>query len=162
MGERSCVRHRVTKRGCVVLMLNRIVLIGRLTKDPELRYTAGQGVAVAGFTLAVNRRFQKEEADFVPIVVWRQQAENCAKYLGKGSQVAIEGRLQIRSYEDREGKRRTIAEVVADSVQFLDTRNGGSGGGGQHREQGDDCGCGPEEAVEMFGGTMVGGDEVPF
>lgn len=107
--------------------LNRIVLIGRLTKDPELRYTPANGVAVATFTLAVNRKFvgqgQQREADFIPIVVWRAAAENCAKYLGKGSLVAVEGRLQVRSYEDREHQRRTIAEVVADSVQFLDNRN---------------------------------------
>lgn len=103
-------------------MLNRVVLIGRLTRDPELRYTPANGVAVATFTLAVNRRFkQQQEADFIPIVVWQQQAENCAKYLGKGSLVAVEGRLQIRSYEDREGQRRTVAEVVADSVQFLES-----------------------------------------
>lgn len=114
--------------------LNRIVLIGRLTKDPELRYTPANGVAVATFTLAVNRRFgQKKETDFIPIVVWRNQAENCAKYLGKGSLVAVDGRLQIRSYEDRESQRRTIAEVVADSVQFLDTR--GQQDRGPEREQ---------------------------
>lgn len=105
-------------------MLNRIVLIGRLTKDPELRYTAGSGVAVATFTLAVDRRFsqqgQQKETDFIPIVVWRNVAENCAKFLGKGRLVAVDGRLQIRSYEDKEGQRRTIAEVVAESVQFLD------------------------------------------
>lgn len=107
--------------------LNHIVLIGRLTKDPELRYTPANGVAVATFTLAVNRRFtqpgQQREADFIPVVTWRNQAENCAKYLGKGSLVAVEGRLQIRSYEDRDGQRRTIAEVVSESVQFLDSRN---------------------------------------
>jgi single-strand DNA-binding protein len=105
-------------------MLNRIVLVGRLTKDPELRYTPANGVAVTSFTLAVNRRFKspgQPDADFVPIVVWKQQAENCAKYLGKGSLVGVDGRLQIRSYEDREGQRRTIAEVVADSVQFLES-----------------------------------------
>ncbi|MBS4022062.1 MAG: single-stranded DNA-binding protein [Dethiobacter sp.] len=105
-------------------MLNRIVLIGRLTKDPELRYTPANGVAVTSFTLAVNRRFKQpgqQEADFVPIVVWKQQAENCAKYLGKGSLVAVDGRLQIRSYEDKEGQRKTFSEVVADSVQFLES-----------------------------------------
>ena len=102
-------------------MLNHIVLIGRLTKDPELRYT-NNGTAVASFTLAVNR-FKKDEADFINIVAWKAQAENCAQYLTKGSQVAVEGRLQIRSYEDKEQKRRTVAEVVANSVQFLDTKN---------------------------------------
>jgi single-strand DNA-binding protein len=92
-------------------MLNRIVLVGRLTKDPELRYTPANGVAVTSFTLAVNRRFKSQgqpDADFVPIVVWKQQAENCAKYLGKGSLVGVDGRLQIRSYEDREGQRKVL------------------------------------------------------
>jgi single-strand DNA-binding protein len=107
--------------------LNRVVLIGRLTKDPDLRYTSVNGVAVATFTLAVNRKFagqgKQREADFIPIVVWKAAAENCAKYLGKGSLVAVEGRLQIRSYEDRDQQRRTIAEVVAENVQFLDSRN---------------------------------------
>ena len=127
-------------------MLNRIVLIGRLTRDPELRYTPANGVAVATFTLAVDRRFSKQkETDFIPIVVWRNQAENCAKYLGKGSQVAVEGRLQIRSYEDREGQRRTAAEVVADSVQFLDTREKRS-----------------DQETPSFDDTMIGDDDVPF
>src|SRR5690554_5727904 len=107
-------------------MLNNVVLIGRLTRDPELRYTPSSGVAVTNFTLAVNRTFKQkdggQEADFVPVVVWRNQAENCAKYLVKGSLVAVEGRLQIRSYEDREGTRRTIAEIVGNSVQFLDNK----------------------------------------
>ena|SRR5690554_1463763 len=126
-------------------MLNRIVLIGRLTRDPELRYTPANGVAVATFTLAVNRRFQQQqEADFVPIVVWRAQAENCAKYLGKGSLVAVEGRLQIRSYE-KDGQRRTIAEVVADSVQFLDSRGKRS-----------------VDEPPAFDDSMVTDDDVPF
>lgn len=130
-------------------MLNRVVLIGRLTRDPELRYTAVQGVAVASFTLAINDRFKKEGIEdrvtFVPIVAWKAQAENCAKYLSKGSQVAVEGMLRIRSYEDKNGQRRTVAEVVADSVQFLDTK----GSGRQEREPGeDDYGTGPEAAHE--------------
>lgn len=128
-------------------MLNHIVLIGRLTKDPELRYTPTNGVAVASFTLAVNRRFsQQREADFIPIVVWKVQAENCAKYLGKGSLVAVEGRLQIRSYEDREGQRRTVAEVVAESVQFLDAK--------EKRSQGD--------SSPVLDDSMIGEDDVPF
>jgi single-strand DNA-binding protein len=130
-------------------MLNRIVLIGRLTKDPELRYTPANGVAVATFTLAVNRRFSPQggqrEADFIPVVVWRTQAETCAKYLGKGSQVAVEGRLQIRSYEDREGQRRTAAEVVADSVQFLDSKEKRS-----------------SDEPPVFDDSMIGEDDVPF
>jgi len=105
--------------------LNRIILIGRLTRDPELRYTAS-GKAVANFALAVDRKFTNQqgerETDFINIVVWNKQAENCANYLKKGRLAAVDGRLQIRSYEDREGQRRKAAEVVADSVQFLDAR----------------------------------------
>lgn len=109
-------------------MLNQIILIGRLTDDPELRYTAGSGVAVANFRLAVNRPFPNQqgerEADFIDIVTWRKQAENCAQYLKKGSLCAVSGRLQIRSYEDSQGVRRKAAEVVAFSVEFLERPRG--------------------------------------
>lgn len=98
-------------------MLNRIVLIGRLTKAPELKHTAN-GTAVTTFTLAVDR-FIKNETDFIPIVVWRSQAESCAKYLDKGKVCAVDGRLQIRTYEDSKGNKRIVAEVVADNVRFL-------------------------------------------
>lgn len=104
-------------------MLNRVILIGRLAQDPELRYTAS-GVAVANFTLAVERPFTNQqgerEVDFIDIVVWRRQAETVANHLGKGRLVAVEGRLQIRSYETSEGQRRRVAEVVASNVRFLD------------------------------------------
>ena len=100
-------------------MLNRVILIGRLTRDPELRYLQN-GTAVATFTLAVNRKFNKEETDFIDIVVWRGLAENCANYISKGKLVAVEGRLQIRSYEDKEGQKRKVTEVVADDVRFLE------------------------------------------
>lgn len=109
----------------VNFMLNRAILIGRLTKDPELRYTPS-GVAVASFTLAVGRNFTNQqgerEADFIPIVVWRKQAENCANYIGKGSLVAVEGRIQVRTYEGKDGQRRWATEIVADNVRFLDKR----------------------------------------
>lgn len=112
-------------------MLNRVVLIGRLTWDPELRYTAN-GVAVASFRLAVERPFTNQqgerEADFIDIVVWRQQAENVANYMKKGRMVAVEGRLQVRNYENQEGRKVRVSEVVADNVRFLPT--GGSGGQG--------------------------------
>lgn len=110
-------------------MLNRIILIGRLTRDPELRYTPN-GVAVAKFTLAVDRRQVKDrekETDFIDIVVFQKLAETCANYIGKGRLVAIEGRLQIRSYDDSQGIRRKAAEVIADNVRFLDwPKEGGS------------------------------------
>lgn len=109
-------------------MLNRVILIGRLTKDPELRYTPN-GTAVASFTLAVNRSFTNQqgerEADFIPIVVWQKQAENCANYIGKGSLVAVEGRLQVRTYDNKEGQRRWVTEVIAENVRFLDKREAG-------------------------------------
>lgn len=103
--------------------MNKIFLIGRLTKDVELKFTPA-GKAVANFTIAVDRPFVnadgKKEADFIHVVVWGKQAENCAEYIGKGRLVAVEGRLQIRYYEDKEGQRKYITEVVADAVQFLD------------------------------------------
>ena len=103
--------------------MNRIILIGRLVRDVELRYTRN-GLPVGRFTLAVDRPFTTQdgerETDFIDIVVWRKQAENCAKFLGKGRLVAVEGRLQIRSYDDQNGIRRKVAEVVADQVRFLD------------------------------------------
>jgi len=113
-------------------MLNTIILIGRLTRDPELRYTPS-GVTVAKFTLAVDRGFTNQqgerETDFIDVVVWQSLAENCSNYLGKGRLVAVEGRLQIRSYEDREGVRRKVSEVVARNVKFLDRAKDGNGGG---------------------------------
>jgi len=110
-------------------MLNRIILIGRLTKDPELRYTPN-GVAVGSFTLAVNRSRPNQqgerEADFIPVVVWQKQAENCANYIGKGSLVAVEGRLQVRTYDATDGQRKWVTEVVAEKVRFLEKKGNGS------------------------------------
>ncbi len=109
-------------------MLNRVILIGRLTRDPELRYTPS-GVATASFNLAVDRPFSgkdgKKETDFIPIVVWRQQAEHCANYLRKGRLTAVEGRIQVRNYEGSDGKRVYVTEVVADNVRFLERGEGG-------------------------------------
>jgi single-strand DNA-binding protein len=114
-------------------VLNRIVLIGRLTKDPELRYTPN-GKAVAGFTLAVDRPFKnsqgEREADFISIVVWGTQAEHCANYLSKGKLAAVDGRLQIRNYDDKDGQRRWVTEVIADNVRFLSPKEGGGGSEG--------------------------------
>lgn len=114
-------------------MLNRVILIGRLTRDPELRYTPS-GVAVAQFTLAVDRPFTNQagerEADFINIVTWRQLAETCANYLRKGRLTAVEGRLQVRNYENNEGRRVYVTEVVADNVRFLESPNRGDDGAG--------------------------------
>jgi len=113
-------------------MLNRVVLVGRLTRDPELRYTPN-GVAVAQFTLAVNRPFTNQqgerEADFINCVVWRRQAENVANYLKKGSLAGVDGRLQTRSYDGQDGRRVYVTEVVAESVQFLEPKGASQGGG---------------------------------
>ncbi|MFC2108334.1 single-stranded DNA-binding protein [Candidatus Bipolaricaulota bacterium] len=104
--------------------LNRIILIGNLTADPELRYTPS-GTARTRFSIAVNRQYKnasgqlQEETTFVPIVTWGSQAENCANYLSKGRSVAVEGRLRIDSFENAEGERKKVVEVVASSVQFL-------------------------------------------
>jgi len=107
-------------------MLNRVILIGRLTRDPELRYTPN-GVAVANFTLAVDRNYTNQqgqrEADFLNIVVWRGLAETVANYLKKGRLAAVEGRIQIRHYDNNEGKRVYVTEIIADNVRFLESSN---------------------------------------
>ncbi len=106
--------------------MNKVFLIGRLTRDPELRYTS-TNLPVASFTVAVNRNFTNQsgerEADFINVVVWRKQAENIKNYLKQGSQIAIDGRIQTRSYDGEDGKKRYITEVVADNVQFLDSKS---------------------------------------
>lgn len=106
-------------------MLNRVILIGRLTHDPELRYT-NSGVAVTKFSLAVGRNYANQqgerETDFFNIVTWRGLAENCAKFIRKGSLVGLEGRLQVRKYENQEGRTIRVTEVIADEVRFLDSK----------------------------------------
>lgn len=120
-------------------MLNRVVLVGRLTRKPELRFTPNSGLAVATFTLAVQRNYPNQageyEADFVPIVVWRKKAEACAEHLDKGGMVAVDGKLQIRSY-DQDGQKRYITEVVAEDVRFLEKRSSG----GSQQSLADDLG----------------------
>ncbi|MDU6040094.1 single-stranded DNA-binding protein [Clostridium butyricum] len=109
--------------------MNKVVLIGRLTKDPELRFTPGSGAAVTTFTLAVDRynpKTSQNEADFIPVVIWGKQAENTANYMSKGGQVAVSGRIQTRSYDAKDGTKRYITEVVADQfngVQFLGNKS---------------------------------------
>lgn len=120
--------------------MNKVILIGNLTRDPELRSTPN-GVSVCTFSIAVNRRFANQagerETDFLNITAWRQLGETCSKYLAKGRKVAVTGELRSRSYEDKEGKKRYVVEVVADDVEFLTPReqggaqSGGFGGGYQ-------------------------------
>jgi single-strand DNA-binding protein len=142
-------------------LLNRVILIGRLTRDPELRYTPS-GVAVTSFSLAVERNYVNQQgergADFIRITVWRKLAENCANHLNKGRLVAIEGRLQTRSYETPEGQKRQVTEVVADDVRFLDWPKEGKGAGAGS--------VGPGSYNQDFSniGTEVdmGEDDLPF
>lgn len=163
-------------------MLNRVILIGRLTKDPELRYTPS-GVAVTQFTLAVDRPFSSQggerEADFIPVVTWRQLAETCANYLRKGRLTAVEGRIQVRNYENNEGKRVYVTEVIADNVRFLESNrdNGGSredhGGGfgapsapSQSRSGGSNSGYSRGPAADPFSDDGkpidISDDDLPF
>lgn len=107
-------------------MINRVVLVGRLTKAPELKYTQG-GIAVCRFTLACNRPFKSEggeqQADFIQCVAWRKQAENISNFLSKGSLAGVDGRIQTGSFEGQDGKRVFTTEVVADSTQFLEPKS---------------------------------------
>lgn len=124
-----------------------------MTKDPELRKTSSD-VSVCTFTIACSRRFKnssgEREADFLPIVVWRTQAENCYRYLKKGNRVAVSGSIQTRSYEDKDGNRRTMTEIVADDVEFINVRADQGGG----KEEGN---------YDAFAGMMpVAGEELPF
>lgn len=145
-------------------MLNRVILIGRLTRDPELRYTP-QGVAVTQFTLAIDRPFSnnqnEREADFIPIVTWRAQAESCANYLRKGRLAAVEGRIQIRSYETNEGRKVYVTEVIADNVRFLESANRGQGNANQ---SGGNSGQQQNNNAHGSGGSTYGnrGNADPF
>lgn len=134
-------------------MLNKVILQGRLVADPELRHTGG-GVAWASFRLAVDRDFKNKEtgersADFLSIVAWRQTAVFVEKYLSKGRMVIVEGKLQSRTYDDQEGNRRYITEVVADNVYFADSKR-------------DDGGSKPDEFREPEFTDYAGDDEPPF
>ena len=107
--------------------MNKVILIGNLTKDPELNTTAN-GISVCRFTLAISRRFQnargERETDFINGVVWRAQAENCSKYLRKGGKCAVVGSMQTHSYDAQDGSKRYVTEVIADEVEFISSRNG--------------------------------------
>lgn len=140
-------------------MLNRVILIGRMTREPEMKYTTN-GTAVANFTLAINRKFNKEETDFIDIVAWRQSAEFVANYGGKGRLTMVEGRLQIRSYEAKDGTKRKVAEVVADDVRFLDKHDKGESKPQQPKDDWSDLG----RDVSLTDIDIVDGsdDSIPF
>lgn len=133
-------------------MMNRVVLVGRLTKDPDLRYTPN-GVPVATFTLAVNRTFTNQqgerETDFINCVVWRRPAENVANFLKKGSLAGVDGRIQTRNYEGQDGKRVYVTEVLAESVQFLEPKSAAAAAGGRNDN---DYYGGQREQASPFGG----------
>ncbi|MDR7868964.1 MAG: single-stranded DNA-binding protein [Sporomusaceae bacterium] len=126
--------------------MNKVILVGRLAQDPEVRYTQS-GKAVASFTIAVNRFSGggQKEADFIPIVAWEKLAETCGNNLTKGQRVLVEGRLQIRSYETNDGQKRRVAEVVAQNIEFLERKQ-------------------PAEDKEAtpFGGQVFPEEEIPF
>lgn len=148
-------------------MINRVVLVGRLTKDVELRYTPS-GVANARFTLAVNRTFSNQqgekEADFINIVVWRKQAENTANFLKKGSLAGVEGRIQTGSYEGQDGKRVYTTDVVADSVQFLEPKSttNGQGTTPQTNQQQNYTRVDDDPFANNSGPIGVSDDDLPF
>lgn len=130
-------------------MINNVVLVGRLTRDPELKYT-GNNIAVASFSLAVNRNFKdangERETDFINCVIWRQQAENLANWAKKGALIGITGRIQTRSYENQQGQRVYVTEVVAENFQMLESRaarEGGNANGGYNQQ--------PQQQAPNFG-----------
>ena len=148
--------------------MNKVILIGNLTADPEAR-TTQSGISQSKFTLAVNRRFANaqgvREADFIPIVAWRQTADFCNRYLSKGSKIAVEGSMQVRSYDAQDGSRRYVTEVIVDNVEFVGSRNDG----GQSRyNNADDPGPTPPPAPRSQSQpasndfTEVDDDELPF
>lgn len=142
--------------------MNKVVLIGRLTKDPELKYTPGSGNAVTTITLAVDRRFSKDgqrEADFIPVVIWGKSAESTAQYMAKGRLLAVQGRIQTRSYEAKDGGRRYVTEVVAEEVKFLEW--------GDKRESDAGTGAGSDSSNSGYGGsyddmTPIDDGDIPF
>ncbi|MFJ7950360.1 single-stranded DNA-binding protein [Lysinibacillus sp. NPDC096418] len=151
-------------------MINRVVLVGRLTKDPELKYTPN-GIASCRFTVAVNRTFKgqnnEQEADFISCVAWRKQAENLANFMKKGSLVGLEGRIQTGSYEGQDGKRIYTTDVVADSVQFLEPKaTGGSQSASNYQSSTNTGGTHQSGSQGSYGGSTqpnyTRADEDPF
>jgi single-strand DNA-binding protein len=139
--------------------MNQVVLVGRLTKDPDLRYTPN-GVPVATFTLAVNRTFSNQqgerETDFINCVIWRRPAENVANFLKKGSLAGVDGRIQTRNYEGQDGKRVYVTEVVAESVQFLEPKSSGAKSEQRSYQNQDDS----KGFTQMDDQTFAGSDQI--
>ncbi len=152
--------------------MNRVILAGRLVRDPEVRYTQ-TGKAVASFTLAVNRRFsrntdQQNTADFIPIVAWDKLAEICGNNLVKGSQVLVEGRMQVRSYDAQDGSKRYVTEVVAQDIEFMGSRptNAPSqqqyGAAPSYQQQQPPTSSPMGGAAASFGSEVPPDEEIPF
>ena len=146
--------------------MNKVILAGRLARDPEMRYTPS-GKAVASFTLAVNRRYgrsagdQQQTADFIPIIAWENLAEVCGNNLIKGSQILVEGRMQVRSYEAQDGTKRYVTEVIANEVEFMGSKQQRDPNAGGFAPS---PAAAPAEAAPMggFGGSPVSDDDIPF
>lgn len=138
--------------------MNKVIIVGRLTRDPEVRYTQS-GKAVASFTVAVNRRFsrsdQQNTADFIPVVAWEKLAEICGNNLIKGSQVLVEGRLQVRNYDAQDGSKRYVTEIVAQEIEFM--------GGKPTKGPEDQAGAAPATGgADSFGSQVFPDEEIPF
>ena len=139
--------------------MNKAILLGRLTRDPEVRYTQSN-VMIANFTLAVDRRFSRQgeerQTDFIPIVTFNKTAEFCDRYLKKGQQVVVVGRIQTRSWDDSEGKKRYVTEIISDEVHFADSKRPDSGEGGGGRQQ-EDYGYFGQQQGNAGGASGAGG-----
>lgn len=148
--------------------MNKVILVGRLTKDPELKFTSGSGIAVATFTLAVDRRFSKQdgqrEADFIPVVCWRKTAELVANYTKKGNRIGVTGSIQVRKYQAADGSNRYATEVIADEIEFLEKKDASSPSGNASGFN-----KAPQNAGDFNGGIDDGGftpveedEDIPF
>lgn len=139
--------------------MNKVILMGRLTRDPEVRYTQ-TGKVVCQFTLAVERPFSNQEgqreADFIPVVVWGKIAELCGNSLTKGQRALVDGRLQIRSYDAKDGTKRWVTEIIANSVEFIERKASGSGAAASAGE------TGAKSEMESFGSAVPFDEEIPF
>lgn len=139
--------------------MNKVILMGRLTRDPEVRYTQ-TGKVVCQFTIAVDRPFTNQEgqreADFIPVVVWGKIAELCGNSLTKGQRALVDGRLQIRSYDAKDGTKRWVTEIIANSIEFIERKASGGGAPGQTGE------TGSKSEMESFGSAVPFDEEIPF
>lgn len=146
--------------------MNKVYLIGNLTRDPEMRSTQA-GIPVCNFSIAVNRRFRnsqtgQQETDFFNIVAWRQLAELCSRYLAKGRKVAVSGSIQTRTYEAQDGSKRTAFDIVADEVEFLSATQGTGAPAGEYHAAPAPRAQAPAYAPADSGFTQVDDDELPF